>query len=92
MSKKQYIPKPGVPDAVRLAASLMGKSAANIPKTITKAESKRRRDRLAENRYRGGRQPGATNLATRAAKLAAKPSPTLKPSSPRLTGSAGGKL
>ena len=60
-----YTPKPGVPPDVRMAASLMGKLAKNIQKTITKAESKHRADRLAVNRYRGGRKPGATNLANR---------------------------
>ena len=47
------------------AAVALGRLGAGIPKTITKAESKRRAVRLAAIRYRGGRKPGATNLATR---------------------------
>jgi len=52
-------------------AHLMGHMTKGVPKTISKADAKHRAERLAANRYRGGRKPGATNLKTRAAE--AKP-------------------
>lgn len=44
------------------AAVALGRLAKGIPKNITKSESNRRAERLAVNRYRGGRKPGAKNL------------------------------
>ena len=49
------------------AGHILGHAGAGVPKKLSQAERKRMAGRLDEVRYRGGRKPGATNLATRAA-------------------------
>jgi len=46
-------------------AHVLGHAGRGVPKTLSQAERKRMAQRLATRRYRGGRKPGATNLATR---------------------------
>ena len=47
------------------AGHILGHSGKGIPKTLSKAERARMAARLTARRYRGGRKPGATNLASR---------------------------
>jgi hypothetical protein len=47
-------------------AQALGRLSKGVPRTFTAEQLAAATARLAASRYRGGRKPGATNLATRA--------------------------